>query len=308
MRTRNGKIARLPKAIREKLNRKMADGIPASKLLLWLHLQTEVLDMLLLEFGGRPILEQNLSEWRKGGFRDWEARQERLEILRGIDEEAADVATVSPDLTNHLSAIVSARFASLMAATAGVKDWSKPRQRAQLMEMCEAIAALQRNCQGASRLKLEHEQLEMKKAELQLAQEAQKKRTEEEWREWIITYNKKMFRECKTPEEALRAISRLLWGHDNEEMIQEERKKWHAKAGLPLVPQDATLFEKAESMLQTHALAEELAKGAAQGGQTQSNLIKPNEERLNNEDCVNPLSESVHESPRSTDDGPTGND
>ncbi len=38
------------------------------------------------------------------------------------------------------------------------------------------------------------------------------------------------------------------------------------------------------------------------------NLIKPNEERLIDEDCVNSLTESVPDSTRSTDDGPTGND
>ncbi|MDP1591081.1 MAG: hypothetical protein Q8M07_25225 [Prosthecobacter sp.] len=293
MKTRTGKIARLPKAVREQLNQRLADGEQGEALLKWLHSLPEVLEVLVSDFEGRPILKQNLSEWRQGGFRDWEARQERLELVQQLCEEAEEVQAAASDLPEKLSAILATRFASLMAATAQVKDWSKPRQRAQLMELGAAIAALQRNSQGAERLKLEHEQLDMKKAELQLAQEAQKKRDEAEWREWTIAYNKKMFRDCKTPEDAVRAVNRLLFGHDDEEMIRAERKKWREKAGLPPVPEDATLFESAESMLQTHALAEELAKGAAQGGQTQSNPVKPNEERLNNEGCVNSPSDSV---------------
>ncbi|HBJ87777.1 MAG TPA: hypothetical protein DDZ88_28755 [Verrucomicrobiales bacterium] len=274
MKARTGKIARLPKAVREQLNQRLADGEQGEALLKWLHSLPEVLEVLVSDFEGRPILKQNLSEWRQGGFRDWEARQERLELVQQLCEEAEEVQAAASDLPEKLAALLATRFASLMAATAQVKDWSKPRQRAQLMELGEAIAALQRNSQGASRLKLEHEQLDMKKAELQLAQEAQKKRDEAEWREWTIAYNKKMFRDCKTPEEALRAVNRLLFGHDDEEMIRAERKKWREKAGLPSVPGDATLFERAESMLQTHALAEELAKGAAQGGQTQSNRTR----------------------------------
>lgn len=275
MRIRTGKIARLPKAVRDRLNQRLADGVPGEQLLDWLHSQPDVLEVLVRDFEGRPILKQNLSEWRQGGFREWEARQERLEKALLLCEEADDVQEVASRLPDQISAILATRFASAITATAHVKDWSKPRQRAQLMEMCEGVATLRRFDQGAARLKLEHEQLEMKKAELELAREAQRKRTEAEWREWTRAYNRQMFRDCKTPEEAVRVINRFLFGHDDEEMIREERKKWHEKAGLPLVPEDATLFEKAASLLQTQAIAEQLAANTAQESQAQSNPVKP---------------------------------
>ena len=69
--TRNGKIARLPRAMREELNRRLRDGEQGNKLVAWLNGLPEVKAVVALEFGGKPIREQNLSEWRKGGYRDW---------------------------------------------------------------------------------------------------------------------------------------------------------------------------------------------------------------------------------------------
>lgn len=288
MKARIGKIARLPKAVREQLNQRLADGEPGETLLRWLHSQPEVLVVLVRDFEGRPILKQNLSEWRQGGFREWEAKQERLAHLRLLTEEADDVEAASPRLPDRMAALLAGRFASLIAATMQVKDWSKPRHRAQLMELNEAVATLRRFDQGTARLKLECEQLEIKKAELQLAQEAQTKRTHAQWREWTQAFMQAL-REQDTinPEQALREFLTLLYGHANEELIEADRIKYHAKAGIPLVPDDATLLERTEAWLKM-APSAKTASASTEGGdhtqnqpspskesQTQSNLVKP---------------------------------
>lgn len=275
MRARNGKIARLPKVIREQLNQRLADGEAGETLLEWLHAQPEVLEVLIRDFEGRPILKQNLSDWRRGGFRDWEARQERIETVRRIAEEADDIESAAAELPDRLSAIVAERFASLIAATASVKDWSKPRLRAQLMELCGGVASLRRFDQGVARLKLEREQLDLKKAELALAQEAQTKRTHEQWREWTDAHTSHLLKTCKSPEEVLRGILILLNGHADEDLIRRERERNHAKVGLPLLPDDATLLERTQNLMQAHAIAEEIRKGGAQESQGQSNPVKP---------------------------------
>ncbi len=275
MKARTGKIARLPKAVRDRLNQRLADGESGEALLEWLHSQPEVLEVLARDFEGRPILKQNLSEWRMGGFRDWEARQERLEQVRHLCEEAEDVQASVSELPDQLSAILAIRFASLMATTAKVKDWSKPRQRAQLMEMCEGIATLRRFDQGAARLKLEREMLNTKQAELQLAKEAQIKRTHAEWRAWTDAYMKAVLANSKTPEDALRGMLTLLYGHADEELIREEREKNRIKAGLPPIPEEATLLERTDSLLRTHALAVDMRPGTEEEGQTESNPVKP---------------------------------
>ena len=86
--TRNGKIARLPKAIRDQLNRRLEDGQPGVRVVEWLNTLPEVHTVLTEQFDGRAINEVNLSEWKAGGFLDWQARQEMLAHTQELVEEA----------------------------------------------------------------------------------------------------------------------------------------------------------------------------------------------------------------------------
>jgi hypothetical protein len=83
--TRNGKIARLPREVREQLNRRLFNGEPGNRLVEWLNGLPETQRVLADDFGGREINEQNLSEWKQGGFREWETRQETLAQARELD-------------------------------------------------------------------------------------------------------------------------------------------------------------------------------------------------------------------------------
>lgn len=224
MKTRTGKIARLPKAVREQLNRRLADGEQGEALLEWLHSLPEVLAVLVRDFGARPISKQNLSEWRQGGFRDWEERQERLEQIRLLAEEAEDTQETAPELADRMAALLAGRFANVIAATMQVKDWSKPRHRAQLMEMNEAVATLRRFDQGKERLNLERRQMEIHEAELHLAREARMKRTKEEWREWTRDQVNRLHKTCRTPEELLEAFNHLFFGEKEDPASEKETR------------------------------------------------------------------------------------
>ena len=90
--TRNGKIARLPKAIRERLNQQILDGVPGKDLVRWLNGINEVVDILVQQFNTDRITEQNLSEWKQGGYQDWLKHQERRDWVRRLSDEAEDVA------------------------------------------------------------------------------------------------------------------------------------------------------------------------------------------------------------------------
>lgn len=90
--TRNGKIARLPKAIRDRLNQQILDGVPGKDLVRWLNDMTEVVDILVQHFNATRVTEQNLSEWKQGGYQDWLKHQERRDWVRRLTEEAEDVA------------------------------------------------------------------------------------------------------------------------------------------------------------------------------------------------------------------------
>ena len=72
---RVGKIARLPRAIRDELNRQLLDGASSLQLIPWLNGQPEVQAILVRWFGGRAINRQNLSSWRRGGYLYWLAQR-----------------------------------------------------------------------------------------------------------------------------------------------------------------------------------------------------------------------------------------
>jgi hypothetical protein len=77
--SRNGKIARLPGTIRDELNQRLENGEEAPPLLAWLNGLPEVQRSLKDHFDGAPVSKQNLSEWRQGGFREWQIREELIE-------------------------------------------------------------------------------------------------------------------------------------------------------------------------------------------------------------------------------------
>ena len=87
MRARIGKIARLPGAIREELNRRLHNGALGKELVLWLNVLPEVQHVLANRFSGRPVTEDNLSEWRRGGFQQWLLQEERRVRLRELSEQ-----------------------------------------------------------------------------------------------------------------------------------------------------------------------------------------------------------------------------
>ena len=89
--TRNGKIARLPRAIRDRLNQQIQDGVPSKDLVRWLNGMNEVVDILAQQFNTDRITEQNLSEWKQGGYQDWLKHQERRDWVRRISDEAEDI-------------------------------------------------------------------------------------------------------------------------------------------------------------------------------------------------------------------------
>src|SRR5579862_7153056 len=102
---RQGKIARLPYEIREQLNRRLQDGEPGRSLLAWLNALPETQAVLSRSFGGVPISDKNLSEWRTGGFAEWEARREPL--AQALEAAAA----TDGKLTDQLATILAGRFA-----------------------------------------------------------------------------------------------------------------------------------------------------------------------------------------------------
>src|SRR5450432_2553556 len=159
--TRKGKIARLPRPVRQELNRRLDEGEPGKKLVVWLNGLPEVQTIVAAEFGGKAIRAQNLSEWKQGGYLDWKAQQEALEIAGRLGEDAAEwTGEGRAPLTDTLAHFLVARYAVAtrrVAETGGREGWRM------LREMCGDVVELRKGDHSAERLQIDHAWLELAK-------------------------------------------------------------------------------------------------------------------------------------------------
>jgi hypothetical protein len=158
--THNGKIGRLPKTVQEQLNRRLENGEKGRGLAAWLNSLPEVQAVLAAEFEGKPIREQNLSEWRKHGYKKWLWRQEALEMARDMAAETGELQPAgAPPLTDQMAGWVSVRY--LLAIRKLVEESADGEPDLKTMrEFLHDVVAVRRGDHSAARLKLEQERLE----------------------------------------------------------------------------------------------------------------------------------------------------
>jgi hypothetical protein len=160
-RTRNGKIARLPREIRDQLNRRLNNGEPGVRLVEWLNSLPEVQQVLQAEFDGRPVNNQNLSDWTAGGYRDWQARQEILAQARELAADATELnGATDGRLTDHLATVLAARYAAALAGWDGEFTDEFRRTLRTLSCLCQDVVELRRGDHSGLRLGMERERLE----------------------------------------------------------------------------------------------------------------------------------------------------
>src|SRR6266581_833589 len=106
-----GKIARLPLAIREQLNRRLQDGEIGKDLVVWLNSVPEVQAVLKAEFGERPVNEPNLSDWKAGGYEEWLVHQDTMEQVNQLVANAKELGGASQTpLSELLTTCLAARY------------------------------------------------------------------------------------------------------------------------------------------------------------------------------------------------------
>jgi len=205
--TRNGKIARLPRAIRDQLNRRLDDGEPGTRLVEWLNGLPEVQAVVAAEFGGKPIREQNLSEWKGGGYREWLAHQEALALARDLAGDTAEYqALEGPPLTDKLALWLAARY--LVASRVFQTSDSEQNWRV-LRELCADIVELRRGDHRAERLRLERQRLEFDQAQAS-------KNLKEQFYEWAIDpdIREQICRGFKSRAEQIEMLGKFMFGDD----------------------------------------------------------------------------------------------
>jgi len=149
---RHGKIARLPRAIREQVNQRLDDGEPGAPILAWLNSLPEVQAVLTAEFNGQPIGKQNLSHWRKYGHKKWLWRQEAQTLAAKTKNLSADS---SPPVLDQMQTWAAVRYLVAMQQAIEQNGIGKPTFNL-LRGFCRDVVALQRNDRALRRLNLAH--------------------------------------------------------------------------------------------------------------------------------------------------------
>jgi hypothetical protein len=113
MTTRLGKIAQLPKPIRDDLNQRLENGQQSPELLAWLNALPKTKKLIAKQFDHQPITKSNLSHWRHGGFRDWQKDQARQARIQRISESGATLEQAQTgDLFENFARIAVAELAA----------------------------------------------------------------------------------------------------------------------------------------------------------------------------------------------------
>ncbi len=166
--TRNGKIARIPRQIRETLNQRLLNGEQGIKLVKWLNSLMDVKMMLEDEFGDRPITEQNLSEWKQGGYQEWLRHQDELDLARTLTEQGTALTEEAGymALSDRIAPAVALALSQMIrAVTSG--PLKTPKQRREALMLFRELALLRERDHKAAEinqaLKKRHEEESRKK-------------------------------------------------------------------------------------------------------------------------------------------------
>jgi len=166
--SRTGKIARLPHELRGRLNRRLQDGESGTALLKWLNALPEVQEVLKEEFDGRPIIEENLTAWKQGGYRDWERHEESSDFVRGLVGWSDDLGNAADDIeiSDRLSAVLAAELARV--AEALLEQAKDPRERwDRLREILQELIRLRKEDHKTARLVMDRERWDLEYGNLQ---------------------------------------------------------------------------------------------------------------------------------------------
>jgi len=157
---RNGKIARLPRPLRERINRALYDRCTAKHLVKILNEMPEVKAVLAQYFGGRPILTQNIYEWKNGGYRDWLRRQQVLEQKRELAADAKDLADTANNMADSLFGLVTIDYAHLMMNRDKEDPEQYEKKRKSLSILSQDIVRLRRCHLNARRVQVQETKLD----------------------------------------------------------------------------------------------------------------------------------------------------
>ncbi|HWB06801.1 MAG TPA: hypothetical protein VG796_27500 [Verrucomicrobiales bacterium] len=152
---RTGKIARLPHPLRTSINHRLDRNHPGRKIINWLNSLPAVKKILRELFHNKPITEQNLSEWRNGGYLEWQIRRDFFADTRESLHDAAELEQLSPFMADHAASLLSARILNAVRKWNGDLDDPALANLKHLSGLLRAISTLRRGDHSAARLKIQ---------------------------------------------------------------------------------------------------------------------------------------------------------
>lgn len=201
--TRKGKVAHLPASVREELNIRMNDGATGPQLTKWLR--------TLDNKQASAITEQNLSEWRKGGFQDWLNTEQRMDSIRRKAELSMRMARAAGGSLGE----------TIIAQIAGKID---ERLDALTDAELENIKPLLDSILAAEKLKLDRLRVAQKDEEIELS----RKKFQRETCELLIQYHddekvQKVLESSSDKEVKMEALVNILFGQRPESVERPPR-------------------------------------------------------------------------------------
>ena len=148
MAKRNGKVARLPKDIREIINRMLDDGAQYQSII-------RELDMHRHRWpdGVKEFTDGNLSEWHQGGYQDWLCQQDVQADLQARREHAQEIDP-NANVADMVHDVGSLRLYHLLASTDRDALEAKVRDNPALYaRLLNAYASLNHNSINAQKYK-----------------------------------------------------------------------------------------------------------------------------------------------------------
>jgi len=160
MKTGNGKIANLPSEIRDELNYRINEGEEGVQLVAWLNAKPEVVEVIHERFDGLPISEQNLSEWRKRGYKKWLAHHHMVDEVDALSENAEVIAETGIDCEKLLLTLTAA-YAQMIQCWITTPADEMTYKLAVYKNLTNGVIALRRAEIQKVRLEIERERLEL---------------------------------------------------------------------------------------------------------------------------------------------------
>lgn len=161
---RKGKIARLPFAVREEINRRLLDNENGVKLVAWINTTQQLRD-------AAAITEQNLSEWRGGGFDDWLKNQDKVQRTKDLAEYCLRVAKAGGGSMDLPAAIAGGHLMEVLEDfdPKDLKDMIKEDPK-NYIELITSLSKLQRSKADEAKARQGDVKLEQSERALKLAE------------------------------------------------------------------------------------------------------------------------------------------